>query len=249
MPRLRGIVAMIELHAFGPGFGLPDPSPFCMKADLLLQMSGLPFERKRGNMRKAPKGKLPMIVDNGETIADSTFIRLHLERRHGIDLDKGLTPEQRGAAWAVEKMLEDHLYWMVVQERWTVDANFDRGPRHFFQVVPAPLRPFVIAMIRRKVRQNLHAHGMGRYTPQERLELARQAVGAVAAVLGERRFLMRDEPCWADATVGAFMVAGLSPLFESPLRGVIEDHPNLVAYAARIRAAYFDDREGLSSAA
>lgn len=240
---------MIELHGFGPGFGLPDPSPFCMKADLLLQMSALAYERKRGSMRRAPKGKLPMIVDDGVTIADSTFIRLHLERRHGIDLDEGLTPEQRGAAWAVEKMLEDHLYWIVVQERWTDEANFDRGPRHFFQAVPAPLRPLVIAMVKRKVRQNLHAHGMGRYTPDERLELARQAVGAIAAIIGERRYLMRDEPCWADATVGAFLIAGLSPVFESQLRGVIESHPNLVAYAARIGARYFADREGLSSAA
>lgn len=232
---------MIELHAFGPGFGLPDPSPFCIKAELLLKLSGLPYERKRGNMRKAPKGKLPMIVDDGETIADSTLIRLHLERRHGVDLDKGLTPEQRGAAWAVEKMLEDHVYWMIVQERWAVDANFDRGPRHFFNVVPAPLRPIVIGMVKRKVRQNLQAHGMGRYSAAERLELAQQAIGAVSAVLGERRHLMRDEPCWADATVGAFLIAGLSPVFESPLREVIESHPNLTAYAARVRAAYFPE--------
>lgn len=240
---------MIELHGFGPGFGLPDPSPFCIKADLVLQMSGLPFERKRGSMRKAPKGKLPVIVDDGETIADSTFIRLHLERRHGIDLDNGLTPEQRGTAWAVEKMLEDHVYWMIVQERWTVDANFDRGPRHFFNAVPAPLRPFIISMVRRKVRQNLHGHGMGRYSAEERLELARQAIGALAAIMGEKRHLMREEPCWADATVGAFLIAGLSPVFESPLRGVIEGHPTLTAYAARMSAAYFPDRERVSSAA
>jgi glutathione S-transferase len=130
---------------------------------------------------------------------------------------------------------------MVVQERWTMEANFDRGPRHFFQAVPAPLRPLAVAMVKRKVRQNLHAHGMGRYSPEERLELARQAVGAIAAILGERGYLMRDEPCWADATVGAFMVAGLSPVFESPLRGVIEGHPNLVAYAGRIRERYFPE--------
>ena len=125
---------MITLQVFGPGFGLPDPSPFCMKADILLQMSGLPHERKIGNMRRAPKGKLPLIIDAGEIVADSTFIRLHLERKYGIDFDKGLTPEQRGIAWAVEKMLEDHLYWFVVSERWANDSNFNRGPLQFFRV-------------------------------------------------------------------------------------------------------------------
>jgi hypothetical protein len=46
---------MITLHSFGPGFGLPDPSPFCIKAEILLRMSGLPFQRVTGNMRSAPK--------------------------------------------------------------------------------------------------------------------------------------------------------------------------------------------------
>ena len=130
---------MLELHVFGPAFGQPDPSPFCMKGIILMEMSGLPYTRVRGNLQKAPKGKFPVLVDEGEVIPDTSFIRLHLERKHGIDFDHGLSAEQRGLAWAVEKMLEDHLYWHIVQERWADAANFDRGPRHFFSAVPTPL--------------------------------------------------------------------------------------------------------------
>ena len=32
---------MITLATFGPAFGLPDPSPFVTKADVLLKISGL----------------------------------------------------------------------------------------------------------------------------------------------------------------------------------------------------------------
>lgn len=60
---------MIELHSFGPAFGLPDPSPFCIKAELLLKLSGLPYQRVIGNLQRAPKRKLPVIVDDGATIA------------------------------------------------------------------------------------------------------------------------------------------------------------------------------------
>ncbi len=240
---------MIALHVFGPGFGLPDPSPFCTKADILLQMSGLPHRRVIGNLRGAPKGKLPLLLDDGATVPDSSFIRFHLERKHGIDFDRGLNAEQRGIAWAVEKMLEDHLYWIVVHERWVDAANFDRGPRNFFNAVPAPLRPIIVAMVKRKIRRNLDGHGMGRHSAAERLELARQALGAVAAILGERPYLMGDEPCGADATLGAFLIASLCALFDSPVRGVVESHPNLVAYAARIRERYFADRDGLKLAA
>ena len=94
---------MITLASFGPAFGLPDQSPFVTKAEVLLKMSGLPFEKQRSGLRKAPKGKLPYIEDDGRIIADSTFIRLHLERKYGLDFDRGLTSAQKGTAWAVER--------------------------------------------------------------------------------------------------------------------------------------------------
>jgi glutathione S-transferase len=230
---------MMELYVFGPGFGLPDPSPFCLKGIILMEMSGLPYTRVRGNLQKAPKGKLPVLHDDGEVIPDTSFIRMHLERNYGIDFDKGLSAEQRGVAWAVEKMLEDHLYWMVVQERWADPANFDRGPRRFFDAVPAPLRPLVIAMVKRQIRRNLHGHGIGRHSEAERLELARRALDALAGILGGKPYLTGPDPCGADATLGAFMIAGLCEIFESPLREALREHPNLVAYAARMRARYF----------
>ncbi|POR47618.1 glutathione S-transferase family protein [Bosea psychrotolerans] len=240
---------MITLHSFGPGFGLPDPSPFCIKAEILLRMSGLPFERVTGNMRNAPKGKLPMIVEDGVTIPDSSFIRFHLESAHGIDFDAGLTPEQRGIAWAVEKMLEEQLYWIVVHERWIDRGNFDRGPRHFFKAVPAPLRPLIIAMVKRKVQRNLDGQGIGRHSAQERLVLTKRAYAAIAGILGERQFLLGDTPCGADAALGAFTMSALSPVFDSAIRGVVESHPNLVAYEARIRARFFPEAAAVKAAA
>ena len=133
---------MITLYTFGPAWGLPDPSPFVTKAIVLLKMAGLPFETDTSGFRKAPRGKLPYIRDGGEVISNSTLIRLHLEQRHNIDFERGLTPEQRGVAWAAEKMCEDHLYWFTVQLRWLDGDNFERGPLRFFDAVPAPLRPY-----------------------------------------------------------------------------------------------------------
>ena len=232
---------MMELHVFGPGLGLPDPSPFCLKAIILMEMSGLPYQRVRGDMRKAPKGKLPVLVDGDRTIPDSTFIRLHLEQKYGIDFDKGLEAAERGANWAVEKMLEDHLYWQIVQERWLDPANFEKGPRHFFTPVPAPLRPLVIAMVKRKLVRSLHGQGMGRYSAEERRILAERGVEAMAGVLGDKPYLGGTTPCGADATLGGFLMAGLCPLFDSRLRDAIERHPNLVAHAKRIEERYFGD--------
>ena len=101
---------MITLYGFGPGFGLPDASPFVTKTEVLLKMAGLPYRIDTNGFRKAPKGKLPYIDDDGEIIADSTLIRWHLESKRGIDFDRGVTREQKAVAWAFEKLAEDNLY-------------------------------------------------------------------------------------------------------------------------------------------
>src|SRR5512132_2110713 len=126
---------MITLYAFGPGFGLPDPSPFVTKVEVLLKMAGLAYRTDTTGFRQAPKGKLPYIDDDGEQVADSTFIRWHLENKYRIDFDKGLSAEQRAVAWAFEKMAEDHLYWALVDARWFDEANFAKGPKNFLRTI------------------------------------------------------------------------------------------------------------------
>src|SRR5437870_3050061 len=155
---------MITLYTFGPLFGLPDPSPFVVKAEMLLKIAALPYKVDTGGFRKAPKGKLPYMDDDGEIVADSTFIRLHIEKKYKFDFDRGLSEEQRAIAWATEKMLEDNLYWAMVDARWMVDHNFIKGPALFFRSISWPMRPLVVKMIRRNVARNLYGQGTGRHT-------------------------------------------------------------------------------------
>ena len=230
---------MITLYTFGAAFGLPDPSPFVTKTEVLLKLSGLPYQKKRANVRKAPKGKLPYIDDDGTIVADSTFIRFHLEDKHGIDFDKGFTPEQRGVAWAVEKLFEDHLYWAGVDNRWMVDTNFDKGPRRFFDPIPSPVRPLVIAMVRRQVKRNMWGHGMGRHSRADIQRLSARGLNAVADILGNKPFLLGDRPCGADATAFAFIAGTLTAFFDDPARDKAMKRANLVAYRDRGMAQWF----------
>jgi glutathione S-transferase len=229
---------MIALATFGPAFGLPDPSPFVTKAEVLLKMSELPFTTKPTGIRKAPKGKLPYIEDDGEFIADSTFIRLHLERKYSIDFDRGLTPAQKGAAWATEKMLEDQFYWVIINERWLDDANFAKGPAVFFSSIPAPIRPIIVRMIRRGLRKTLIGHGLGRHNQKEIQELGERAIAAVADQLGDNEYLTGSQLCGADATVYAFMSGALCPLFDSKVRPYLAQRLNIVRYCERMRKQF-----------
>jgi glutathione S-transferase len=230
---------MITLYTFGRFFGLPDASPFVMKGEMLLKLAGLSYETNTRGFPKAPKGKLPYIVDEGTLVADSTLIRLHIEKKYGFDFDKALSPRERGVAWSVEKMLEDHLYWVLVYWRWMDDANFERGPKKFFLRAPALIRPLITRAVRKSVRQRLHGHGMGRHSDVEKSAMADRCVEALSQVLGANKYLMGDQVCGADATAFAFIAGGLPELFESPLQKRLAATANLVAYRDRMMAEFY----------
>ena len=98
---------MITLFAAGAGFGLPEISPYVTKTEVQLMMAGLTYRKTIGSREAAPKGQLPWIEDAAQVIGDSTFIRVHIERRYDVDLDLGLSGKERAQAWAIERMVEN----------------------------------------------------------------------------------------------------------------------------------------------
>ncbi|MDB5440035.1 MAG: failed axon connections protein [Caulobacteraceae bacterium] len=225
---------MITLYAFGPMWGLPDPSPFVIKTETQLKMAGLAYRTELGAREKAPKGKLPFIDDDGEVICDSVHIRDHLQWKHSIDLDAGLSAAQRAQAWTIERMLEDHLYWAIVNARWGDDANFAKGPADFFKGAP----PGVMEGARSQVIANLHGQGFGRHDPATVGDLARRSFAALSELLGDQPFLFGDAPTGTDASAYATLTAALATQFDSPVRTAAESFPKLVAYRNRMMAQF-----------
>jgi glutathione S-transferase len=235
---------MITLFTFGPVFGLPDMSPFVTKAHLLLKLAGLTYQIDRKGFTRAPKGKLPYINDAGQIVADSTLIRLHIERKYGIDFNRDLSPERSATIWALEKMCENHLYWAAVRERWMRNENFEKIAALVFRRVPLLVRPVARTLVRRKIRKDLHSQGIGRYSDEELSELVKRDVDAAAGLLGNAPWLGGDQPCGGDATLGAFMITCHTPEFTTDVGHRIGEHANLVAYRERVLAAYFADLVG-----
>lgn len=233
---------MITLHAFAPAFGLPSPGPFAIKTEVHLKMMHLEYEKRFEGRANAPKGKLPYIVDHdGTVVADSTFIRYYLERKHSIDLDAGFDATQRATAWAAERMVEDSLYWAMVHSRWAIDENFIKGPAHFFDQLPQNVREEARQKQRTAVLCYLHGQGLGRHNSEEIAFIAHRGYEALARILGDRPYLLGDAPCGADASIFAQIVSALSPWFESSVRDAAASHANLVAYGERMMARYFPD--------
>lgn len=232
---------MLKLQMFGTAFGLPDPSPFAMKGEMLLKLAGVDYTTEIGDVRKAPKGKMPVLIDGDTAIPDTTFIRFHLEDTHGIDFDKGLSARDRGIAWSVEKMLEESLYFAVMHERWAIDENFDRGPRMFFDSIPAPLRGILVRMIRKQVIRNLWGQGTGRHSRAEICRLAARILTSLSDVMGDNKYLMGSHTCGADASVFPFVAGSLCPVFDSEVLTHARSHKNLIDYNQRMMAEFYPD--------
>ena len=231
----------ITLFVFGPAFGLPEASPFCTKTEVQLKMAGLPYRKATAKPEDSPKGQRPYIDDEGERIADSHFIRAHIERKYGVDLDEGLDAAERAQAWAVERMLENHFNSASGYARWIIRENFDIGPAHFFDDVPEPMRDKVREKVRGRVATRLFEVGIARHTPDEIVDLGDRSLMAMSALLGDKRYLMGERVSAVDATMFAMLAGILTPFFESELRRRAESYPNLVAYTERMMRQYYPE--------
>lgn len=233
---------MITLHQFNPAFGLPNGSPFCMKVETWLRMAGLPFEAPPMTLSalgRAPKGKMPYIVDGGTTVADSTFIIDYLKATYGDPLDGWLTAEQRAVALAFQRLMEENLYWALLHTRWFDDAGWALTRPAFFDNLPIPLRWIIPPLARRGLRQQIHGQGMGRHSVADILAIGRRDLTAVADFLGDKLYLLGEQPCTLDATAYAFLANLLWAPQESPLKTHAQQYPQLEAYCQRMRQRYY----------
>ncbi len=231
---------MIKLHQFAPAFGLPNASPFCMKVETYLRMAGLPYQLvNSGDVLRAPKGKLPVIDEDGTVVADSSFIIEHLKARYGDPLDSGLTPPQRALALALQHLFEDSLYWALLYTRWIEGPGWALTGPAFFGALPVPVRWVLPPLARRGIRAELRGHGMGRHRPAEIHAIGCRDLTAVADLLGEQPFLLGDSPCSIDATAYAFLANVLWAPLDSPLQRHARTRPTLEAYCQRLKARYF----------
>ena len=232
---------MITLYGFGAGFGLPEISPFVTKTEVQLKMAGLDYCKRKAMPPASPKGQLPYIDDEAETIADSTFIRAHIEGKYGFDFDAPLSLQARAQAWAFERMIEHHVYWALVGARWVACENFTKRPAHFFDAVPEHRREKIREDAQFRVAENYLLSGLGRHAPDEDVDLAMRSLFALSVQLGDKPFLMGDAPCGTDATAFGALAGILTPYFNSPLRERTEHFGNLTAYVDRMMLQYYPD--------
>lgn len=229
----------IVLYGFGPWLGLPDGSPYVLKTEIQLKMAGLAYVKDLTGFARAPKARLPYLRDGLEIVPDSSFIRWHIERKYGLDLDAGLGPRQRAEAWSIERLLEDHLGWAATWFRWIPAENFAAGPARFFDGAPPELRDDLRNAALARLATGMQAQGIGRHSMNEIAQLGIRSLDSFAMLLGGRDFLFGDTPTATDATAAGLLAALVVPDLDSPLRRRALQLDNVTDYVTRMMARYF----------
>ncbi len=241
---------MIKLHHFGPNLGVADPSPFCLKVDAYLRMSGMEYCSRPGlgNLRKAPKGKLPFIEDDGKIIADSQIILRHLEAKRQTPMDAWLDKEQKAICHFISKSLEENLYFILVYFRWLDEDTWPKTREAFFKRLPWLARIFVPGIARKKTMKALYGQGISRHSKAEILEFAEQAFDALSDFLDNKKYAMGERLCSLDATLYAFLAEAILVDQDSEVNEMARRYPVLVKYCQRIHKQYYSQDDSKNTA-
>ncbi|NVB38504.1 glutathione S-transferase family protein [Pseudenhygromyxa sp. WMMC2535] len=236
----------VKIYRFGPGLGQPDLSPFCTKLILWLRMAGIDYEAGGFDPKRAPKGKAPYAELEGELVGDSSEIIARLTRSRGVELDAGLSPMQRAQARAVQSMVEEDLYFVVLYMRWQLDAVWSRYADVIGGAVrsggaPGLLVPLILRSIRKQTVASLRGQGMGRHAEAEVVARGLALLEALEVMLGEGPYFFGEAMTSIDATVYSMVAGAITPELSTPLQAAAKGRfPGLEAYLARVQVALFD---------
>ncbi len=101
-------------------------------------MAGIEYEIVPALPLNAPKGKVPYIEDGGSLLGDSGFIVQYLKAKYK-NLDVDLSESERALSLAMQRLLEEHLFWVTMYTRWQyTDANWQVNKQAIFGALPPP---------------------------------------------------------------------------------------------------------------
>lgn len=242
---------VVYLYQFTRTPLLPSMSPYCLKVETWLRLTGLKYENIDHKLKlRSKKGQLPFVEVNGEEVADSAIIIKELAQRYEKELDSALTQEQRNIAHAMISMLENHLIWVLLFWRSKNPEQMIKGYKVNLQhalgsrLPNAVLNFFFKFQFGRKGSKKVKAQGLGVHKPEEIEEFGKQDLKVLSELLADKPFFFGDEPTTLDCV--AFSVLAqihyISDEVKYALKEFMQENcPNLVGHVSRIKERCFPD--------
>jgi glutathione S-transferase len=236
---------MITLYSYPELFGVADNNGYGLKVFAFLKLAGLSFAHEHIlDASKAPRGQLPYLVDDGETIGDSDTIIAHLIRRHGLAIDAGLDAERRDTVHMVSRLLDD-LYWVMSYSRWK-DEAFWPAFRDALREQHPGITEESLSKAREFNAKRYYYQGIGRFDPPGAYARGLADLEVLANLVPEQGFVFGPKPTSIDAAIYGFIANIYFYPIETPLRQLVLSRPNLVRHCTSIHAMLGSKAETMS---
>jgi hypothetical protein len=227
---------MITLYSYPELFGVADNNGYGLKVFAFLRLAGVPFSHEHiFDASKAPRGQLPYIVDDGETIGDSETIIAHVVGKYRPAIDAALTAAQRDTDLLVTRMLDD-LYWVMSYSRWK-DERYWPAFRDALMREHSSLSEAGLAKAREFNFQRYHFQGIGRYAPEAAYARGLVDLAVLAHLIPAKDYVHGPKPNGIDAGIYGFIANILFFDIATPLQEFVMAHGNLVRHCRAIHDA------------
>jgi glutathione S-transferase len=224
---------MITLYSYPTLFGVADNNGYGLKVFAFLRLVGLPFVREHiFDASAAPRGQLPYIVDETETIGDSETIIAHLIRKYSLTIDATLSPRERGLNLLVTRLLDD-LYWVMSYSRWK-DEHYWPAFRAALMREHPTLTEEGLAKAREFNFQRYHFQGIGRYAPDAAYARGLADLGVLADLIPSGGYVHGADPTSIDAGIYGFIANIYFYDIDTPLKQFVSSRQNLVHHCTVI---------------
>src|SRR5689334_12742244 len=225
--------AMITLYSYPSLFGVADNNGYGLKVFAFLRLAGLPFVHEHiFDASAAPRGQLPYIVDDGETIGDSETIIAHLIAKYRLTLDAALTARERDLSLLVTRLLDD-LYWVMSYSRWKDERYWPEFRAALMREHPS-LNEAGLAKARDFNFQRYHFQGIGRYAPDAAYARGLADLGVLADLVSSGAYVHGAAPTSVDAGIYGFIANIHFYDIDTPLKQFVASRQNLVRHCTAI---------------
>jgi glutathione S-transferase len=226
-------IGLPTLYSYPALFGVADNNGYGLKVFAFLKLAGMSFRHEHVFDRSAaPRGQLPYIIDEGETIGDSDAIIAFIIRKYRLSIDAGLSQAERDTNLLVTRTLDD-LYWVMSYSRWK-DERF--WP--LFRAAMLREHPQLTEEGLRKAQehnwQRYFYQGIGRYKPDDAYARGLADLGVLARLIPVSGFVHGEQATSIDAAIYGFIANIYFYEIDTPLRRFIIGQQNVARHCHEI---------------
>ncbi|XP_033726852.1 failed axon connections homolog [Pecten maximus] len=152
-----------------------------------------------------------------------------------MDINEGLTAEQRAVARAFQKMVDEHTYWIMILFRWIYDETKE-------VINLSQWWRLKVKIVTYMARKQTHDQGVGRHSQEEVEAILDGDFKALSQYLGDKQYFFGDTPTEVDCAIFGQLSQLMWHLPHTAAPTLLRDkHPNLVDYCDRIKTTYWPD--------